>query len=205
MLMNREGAVNDVNALIPALGIKAELGISPEELRRAYAQKEELFRRDLKAGKLKDIIDQRKREKREVISPLWQVSDEVFWDESFPDSPHETLATSQLKVLEEETNVVFFFTADRRLGAMFVSPWKRIVQPERFREKSRELVSLLTDKHGSPWVKVDRAENLAWNEKKVYRWEDASGNVLQLMVYSKRGRPDGFELVVANEELRQRF
>ncbi|GAH70819.1 unnamed protein product, partial [marine sediment metagenome] len=48
----------------------------------------------------------------------------------------------------------------------------------------------------------DRAENLAWDERKIYKWEDIMANSLELKVYFKEQRPDGFEVMLLGKEFR---
>lgn len=193
-----------LNALIPALGIKARFGMSPRELRHVYAQEQQDFEREVNSERFKHIIRRRKREKEEVIAPLSEVSDEKFGDDSCPYGRCYTLATSQLRVLGEETNAAFCF-ADDKLCAIFISPWKRIRQPEAFREKSKRLISFLAEKYGSPYVKENRAENLAWDERRVYKWEDTRANRLELKVYFKEQCPDGFEVVFLSKEFKNEY
>lgn len=197
----RNEPLKDLNALIPALGIRARLGMSPKELRLIYEKKQKDFEKEIDSARFRNVLRRRKREKEEVWAPLCEVSDEKFWDDSCSDLRCYILATSQLKVLGEETNVAFHFVDDE-LCAIVMSPWKPIAQPEAFTEESKRLISFLTKKYRSPYVKEDRAENLAWDERKIYKWEDIRANSLELKVYFKEQRPDGFEVVLLEKEFK---
>jgi len=200
----RNEPLKDLNALIPVLGIRARLGMSPKELRLIYEKKQKDFEKEIDSAKFRNVLRRRKREKEEVWAPLWEVSNEKFWDDSCPESRYYVLATSQLKVLGEETNVVFHF-ADDKLCGIFISPWKRIAQPQAFTEQSKRLISLFAKKYRGPYVNYvqeDSAKNLAWDERKIYKWEDIKANSLELKVYFKEQRPDGFEVILGSEEFK---
>lgn len=197
----RNEPLKDLNDLIPVLGIRARLGMSPKELRLIYEKKQKDFEKEIDSARFRNVLRRRKREKEEMWAPLWEVSDEKFWDDSCPDPRCYILATSQLKVLGEETNMAFHF-ADDKLCAIVISRWKPIAQPEAFTEESKRLISFFAEKYRSPYVKEDRAENLAWDERKIYKWEDIRANSLELKVYFKEQRADGFEVVLLGKEFK---
>lgn len=202
----RNEPLKDLNAVIFAFGIKVRLGMSSGRLRLFYEKQQEDFEKKINNGEFFHVLRRREQEKEDEIAPLWKISDEKFWDDSCPaaDSRRYVLATSQLKVFGEETNAIFSFV-DNKLCSIFVAPWKRIVQPEVFAEGLKELISLLGETYRDPYVKKDRAENLAWDERNIYRWEDIEKNSLQLQVYFKKQRPDGFEILLASEEFKNGY
>jgi len=199
-----EAALNGLDNIILTLGIKARFGISPKELKDGYAQEEKNFERKRGSEGFKNVVERRKCEKDEIIAPLWKISDEKFWDDSFPDnmpdSPYYVLATSQLGVLGEETNTVFVFVNDK-LRIIFISPWKRINNPGEFKKKLNTLIDSVIEKYGSPYVKEEVADNLAWDKKTILKWKDIEGNILELRIYFKKKHPDGFEVTIRSGKL----
>ncbi len=200
----RKEPLKDLNAVIFAFGIKARLGMSPGRLRLFYEKQQKNFEEKINNGEFFHLLRRREQEKEDEIAPLWKISDEKFWDDSCPasDSREYVLATSQLKVLGEETNAIFSFV-DNKLCSILVAPWKRIVQPEVFVQGLEELISSLSETLRDPYVEKETAENRVWDERNIYRWEDIKRNSLQLEIYFKEQRPDGFEILLASEEFRK--
>ncbi len=206
-MRNEPRVVDSLSAVIFAFRIFATLGMSPEKLRCFYRRKQKDFEKRINSELFKNVLRLRKKEKEEEIAPLWEISDERFWNDSYPDPRHYVLATSQLRVFMEETNVIFFFV-DNKLCSIFVAPWKRIVNPEMFAQELKKSIIWLVERNGEeycPYVKKDMAENLAWDERQVYRWEDIEGNSLQLKIYFKEQQPDGFEILAVSEKFKNRY